>query len=67
MKYKSCALIKIIGIALAILSLFYFRKRKSGFTLFVSTSIKVDYPLINLENREFTAYNTYKEKTYMRV
>lgn len=67
MKHKSCALTKILGIALAILSLFYFRKRKSGFGLFVSTGINVDYPLINLENSEVTAYISYKGKTYMRI
>ena len=69
MKHKSCALTKIIGITLAILSLFYFRKRKSGFGfgLFVSTGINVDYPLINLEKSEVTAYISYKGKTYMRI
>ena len=67
MKHKCCALTKIIGITLAILSLFYIRKRKSGFGLFVSTGINVDYPLINLENSEVTAYISYKGKTYMRI
>ena len=68
MRYKSCTLTKIIGITLAILSLFYIQKRKSGRPgLFVSTGLEVDYPLINLENSEVTAYITYKGKTYMRI
>lgn len=50
-----------------IVSLFYIRKRMSGKALFISSGIKVEYPLINLENSEVTAYITYKGKTYMRI
>jgi len=53
--------------ALGIVSLFYIRKRMSSKTVFISSGIKVDYPLIHLENSEVTAYITYKGKTYMRI
>ncbi|MEG0438629.1 MAG: hypothetical protein RR587_05275 [Solibacillus sp.] len=67
MKCLSRNLTKIIGIAVAIFSLVYIRKGTSGKTLFISTGIKMDYPFINLENGEVTAYITYKGKTYMHI
>ncbi|WP_409369917.1 hypothetical protein [Lysinibacillus sp. 38-6] len=67
MKRSSCNRIKIMSMALGIVSLLYIRKRMSGKTVFISSGIKVDYPFINLENSEVTAYITYKGKTYMRI
>ena len=67
MKKLSCDLTKIIGITLAIFSLCYIRKYISGKTLFISNGIKVDYHFINLENREVTAYISFKGKTCMRI
>ncbi len=67
MKCSSRNLTKIIGIAVAIFSLVYIRKGTSGKTLFISTGIKMDYPLINQENGEVTADITYKGKKYMRI
>ncbi|MFJ5789216.1 hypothetical protein ACIP9G_03935 [Lysinibacillus sp. NPDC093197] len=67
MKRSSCNVTKVVGIVLAIFSIFYVRKCLAGKALFISSGIKVDYPLINLENSEVTAYVTYKGKTYMRI
>ncbi|UED78772.1 hypothetical protein FH508_0015060 [Lysinibacillus sp. CD3-6] len=67
MKRSLCNITRIMGIACAISAIFYIRKCMSCKALFVSSGIKVEYPLINLENSQVTAYVTYDGKTYMRV
>lgn len=55
MKRSLCNITRIMGIACAISAIFYIRKCMSGKALFVSSGIKVEYPLINLENSQVTA------------
>ncbi|QCR32317.1 hypothetical protein [Lysinibacillus sp. SGAir0095] len=67
MKCRTCNLIALSGFVIAFILLFNKRKSKQGHTLFVSSGIEIDYPVIDIEKQEVTAYITYKEKLYMRV
>ncbi|PYF06781.1 hypothetical protein [Ureibacillus chungkukjangi] len=67
MKRKTCNLITLSGFVIACILLFKKRKSKQGQTLFVSSGIEIEYPVIDIEKNEVTAYITYNEKLYMRV
>ena len=67
MKRITCTLITISGLVIAFIFLFKNRKSKHGQTLFVSSGIEIEYPVVDLEKNEVTAYITYNGKLYMRV